>query len=267
MNNKYYLDTEFLEGTQSKRFGKQTQPTIDLISIGIVCEDNREYYAISKDFNLKEAWNRFERGETINNDGSRNYPSKIYWIRKTVLKPIFTELSFIDCQSSCNVLSNYGFTFNNLKKLIKRYGKTNKQIADEIIKFCRPISTKAKNLGVDAVIEPVDFPVFYGYYSDYDWVVFCWLFGKMRHLPFGFPMYCRDLKQIFDETLENRLMTHLPECSDQKEINSNENIPLCRKLTYYKCQPEYPKLKSEHNSLADAKWNKELHEFINNNLK
>jgi hypothetical protein len=61
---KYYIDTEFLEGTQSKKllgitYG-QTKPTIDLISIGIVAEDGREYYAISKDFNLKEAWNRFE---------------------------------------------------------------------------------------------------------------------------------------------------------------------------------------------------------------
>ena len=54
---KYFYDTEFLEGTQKKRWwniGKQ-KPTIDLISIGVVCEDGREYYAISKDFNLKEA--------------------------------------------------------------------------------------------------------------------------------------------------------------------------------------------------------------------
>ena len=42
---KYFLDTEFLEGTQKKWFG-QTKPTIDLISIGIVCEDGREYYAV-----------------------------------------------------------------------------------------------------------------------------------------------------------------------------------------------------------------------------
>ena len=61
---KYFYDTEFLEGKQDRRFlgikyGK-TLPTIDLISIGIVCEDGREYYAISKDFNLKEAWNRFD---------------------------------------------------------------------------------------------------------------------------------------------------------------------------------------------------------------
>ena len=33
---KYFLDTECLEGTQKTLSGK-TKPTIDLISIGIVC--------------------------------------------------------------------------------------------------------------------------------------------------------------------------------------------------------------------------------------
>jgi hypothetical protein len=45
----YYLDTEFIEGQQSLRlFGPTTFPTIDLISIGIVSQDGREYYAVSK---------------------------------------------------------------------------------------------------------------------------------------------------------------------------------------------------------------------------
>lgn len=30
---------------------------------------------------------------------------------------------------------------------------------------------------------------------DYDWVVFCWLFGPMVELPKGWPKFCRDLKQ------------------------------------------------------------------------
>lgn len=36
---------------------------------------------------------------------------------------------------------------------------------------------------------------FWAYFADYDWVVFCQLFGKMIDLPKGFPMYCNDLKQ------------------------------------------------------------------------
>lgn len=38
-------------------------------------------------------------------------------------------------------------------------------------------------------------PVFWGYYADYDWVVFCQLFGPMIELPKTFPKYCRDIKQ------------------------------------------------------------------------
>ena len=36
---KYFLDTEFIEGTQKSWFGRDTKSTIDLISIGIVAED------------------------------------------------------------------------------------------------------------------------------------------------------------------------------------------------------------------------------------
>lgn len=42
---RYFLDTEFIED------GK----TIDLISIGIVAEDGREYYAISTEFKARKA--------------------------------------------------------------------------------------------------------------------------------------------------------------------------------------------------------------------
>ncbi len=38
-------------------------------------------------------------------------------------------------------------------------------------------------------------PEFWGYYADYDWVLFCQLFGTMMDLPNGFPMFCRDLVQ------------------------------------------------------------------------
>lgn len=42
---RYFLDTEFIED------GK----TIDLISIGIMCEDGRSYYAISSEFSIEKA--------------------------------------------------------------------------------------------------------------------------------------------------------------------------------------------------------------------
>jgi hypothetical protein len=71
---------------------------------------------------------------------------------------------------------------------------------------------------------------FWGYYADYDWVVFCQIFGTMMDLPKGFPMYCRDIKQLCD-SLGN---PKLPEQSS-----------------------------TEHNALNDALWNKTAHEFLN----
>lgn len=72
-------------------------------------------------------------------------------------------------------------------------------------------------------------PEFWGYYADYDWVALCQLYGTMMDLPKGFPMFCRDVKQ------------------------------LCVSLG----DPELPKqLGPEHNALADALWTKHAWEFL-----
>ncbi|HEX2679582.1 MAG TPA: hypothetical protein VHM19_23190 [Polyangiales bacterium] len=42
-------------------------------------------------------------------------------------------------------------------------------------------------------------PEFWAYFADYDWVALCQLYGRMIDLPKGWPMYCRDLKQLADE--------------------------------------------------------------------
>lgn len=39
-------------------------------------------------------------------------------------------------------------------------------------------------------------PKFWGEWCAYDWVVFCWLFGRMIDLPEGFPMRCNDIIQL-----------------------------------------------------------------------
>lgn len=38
-------------------------------------------------------------------------------------------------------------------------------------------------------------PEFWAWYGNYDWVVFCWIWGRMIDLPQNFPMYCRDFRQ------------------------------------------------------------------------
>ena len=238
---KYFYDTEFLEGPQTKSLlglpvGK-TPPTIDLISIGIVSEDEREYYAVSKEFNLKEAWNQFDL--KINKAfpiGPEYY--KVYWIRENILKPIYYE--WVDKSES--------FTYKNFKRLLNKYGKTRKEIKKEVFDFVNPnlgwpiTSYSSSDLkeggylyeefekhnveGIDG--RYVAQPEFYGYYADYDHVVLSWLFGKMIDLPSGFPMYTKDLKQMLDV---------FPNTEKPKQTNS-------------------------HNALADAKWNFELYKVL-----
>lgn len=71
-----------------------------------------------------------------------------------------------------------------------------------------------------------DKPEFWGYYADYDWVVLCQLFGKMIDLPKGWPMWCREIKQL---------------CEDKGD-------------------PTLPKQNiGEHNALMDARWNREVY--------
>jgi hypothetical protein len=257
---KYFLDTEFIEGTQKRplilkgRLGNwmigYPKPTIDLISIGIVSEDNREYYAISKDFNLNEAWNRWQQRT---GEGDRNnIEPREYWIRENVLRPIFNELTYLDRHDD----KHSWFTYKNFKYLINKYGKTNKQIAEEIIKFTSPVQNIDKTIP-DHLQVAEQFkidrsnPEFYAYYADYDWVAFCWLFGKMIDLPRGFPKYCIDLKQMLDE----KAIVYDDDNYSQLDIKG--------KVEYLKTNSKYPKQTNEHNALADARWNKELYEFLN----
>lgn len=253
---KYFYDTEFLEGTQKKWFGN-SKPTIDLISIGIISEDNREYYAISKDFNLKEAWNRYElKHEQASGDMRNIFPEgrKVYWIRENVLKPIFKELLNPIMDSKDN---NFRvFNYKNLKTLVNKYGKSNKQIATEIKMF---IGTKETVENYEEVKHLLN-PKFYGYYSAYDHVALCWMFGKMINLPSGFPMYTIDLKQEMDNIVNNLLERE----NKRQDFLNQKHYTFEEGLSLFKTRKNYPKQSNEHNALADAKWNKELYEFLNN---
>ncbi len=71
-------------------------------------------------------------------------------------------------------------------------------------------------------------PRFWGYFSDYDWVTFCWIFGAMIDLPKSFPMWCLDLKQT---------MYHIG-------MNNKEGLPKPNEATV-------------HTAIADAIWTRD----------
>ena len=288
---KYFLDTEFLEGKQDKTFlgvkYGETKPTIDLISIGIVGEIQyetkiplekqfeymkeygmkftdkpqvtKEYYAISKDFNLKAAW-------------------KNEWVRENVLKPIYKELHDEENAYARQALyranvyireMEFNFCYKAFKRLLKKYGKTNKQIAHEIRLFVGCYTETTKKLDdnnnwfeeINTVIA--DNVQFYAHYADYDWVVFCQLFGTMMDLPKGFPMFAFDLKQELDEKLSGKMIR------DNQSLDARELVELRNLSTlkdrldwitkYSKC---YPKQTNEHNALQDAHFNYNLYKFL-----
>jgi len=91
---------------------------------------------------------------------------------------------------------------------------------------------------------------FYAYYADYDWVLFCSLFGRMIDLPKGFPMYCRDLKQMIDEQASFNCR------------NSDSSDAFEKSLLKIKEHTNYPKQENEHSALDDARWNLELYNFL-----
>lgn len=255
---KYFIDFEFLEGDvpcQIKGFNIprwliKPNNTIQPISVGICSSDDREYYAISKDFNLKEAWNRYDEIK----DGFRDFGltpnyKKVYWIRDNVLKPIFIELRAKEVEEyniaqRRNVVLDfptYSFCFKEFKRLINKYGKTNKQIAKEVKNFC--YSDKETRDGGGQFVNGVFFPnkypniEFYGYYSAYDHVALCWLFGKMIDLPKGFPMFAFDIQQQIEEY----------------KIDKEQ---LLKEIPQTNC----------HNSLSDALWNKNTYNWIQNKI-
>jgi len=249
---KYYIDTEFNEGFH-KAFMKPNRHFIDLISIGIAAEDGREYYSIAKEFDIYTAWNKSDA------------KGKTFWLRDNVLKPIWFELYTKEYEAGIDIeftneAADDNFTYLNFKKLIKKYGKTNKQIAEEIEKFVGKCSITSAETDLKLFTEGIQIiekPEFYAYYADYDWVAFCSLFGSMMQLPSNFPMFCKDLKQTLDETQESWL-----------EYSETEQNAYCLSNKLYsveqdlKCLSNYPKQENEHNALEDAKWNKKLHEFL-----
>jgi hypothetical protein len=128
---RYWFDTEFHE----------YPGILKLISIGIVCEDGREYYAQNSTTDL-----------SIVND----------WVREHVLPQLLP----------------YG----------DPCWKTLAEIRRTLIEFFAD--------------DPS--PEIWGWYADYDWVLFCWtIAGPMVALPEKFPRYCLDLRQtVFENQID-----------------------------------------------------------------
>jgi hypothetical protein len=155
---RYFMDCEFIDD------GK----TIDLISIGIVCEDGRELYAQSIDFSPKKAST---------------------WVWENVLPHL----------KICPNVPAYGPIEAHLPKEVRLHLKG--QCVDQQRGWLHDCPWRTREQLVHEIkifFNPSDGIELWGYYSAYDHVAFCQLFGTMMDLPKGYPMYTRDLKQWCD---------------------------------------------------------------------
>jgi len=150
----FFLDTEFHED------GK----TIDLISIALVGEDGRAFYALNKECDLRRAM-------------------KHDWVRENVLLPIYKEHVHGDRR-------NYlPFTRSTMRMIFDDFGMSRNTIKTKLL------SLMDFEVGDGSIAAPDEKPVIWAYFADYDWVAFCQLFGRMVDLPKGMPFFCMDLKQ------------------------------------------------------------------------
>jgi hypothetical protein len=136
------------------------------------------------------------------------------WVMENVIKP------HVGCYERRETGSKVFEYYLNAQKSVK----SREQIVQDILDFIPPESN----------------PEFWGYYADYDWIVFCQLFGTMMDLPDGYPMYCRDLKQEIDSIEKDYLLKiELP--PQAEDLN--------------------------HHALSDACWEKDCYTLVNESTR
>jgi 3' exoribonuclease, RNase T-like len=155
---KYYIDTEFAEnGT-----------TIDLISIGVVCEDGRKYYAQHSDLYLKNV-NSWVRDNVI------SQLKRCYHLEKMRCQRIMNSDDF-------EYHHNQGQCMSRRRWVQSCPWRTREQMEHDLLDF------------IDN-----DKPEFYGWITSYDFIMLCQIFCGFENLPSIWPHYIKDLQCVLDE--------------------------------------------------------------------
>lgn len=143
-------DLEFLEDGR----------TIELISIGMVCDDGREYYAVNAA--LADWWGSGRR--------LRRRIQKHQWLMENVVPHLPKP------HGDWNLHMPESWLFNYRDPAVK----SREQIADEVMDFIRAA-------GPDVQL--------WANYGAYDHVCLAQLWGRMIDLPEGVPMFTHDIQQ------------------------------------------------------------------------
>jgi hypothetical protein len=145
----YWYDTEFLEDGR----------TIDLISIGIVSSDGREYYAVSDETTRGKLNRRIRKHD---------------WLMANVVPSLPKPYGDWNLHMPKSWLFNYDAP----------EVKPRTRIADQVRDFLLAGATE---------------PELWAYYGAYDHVVLNQLWGPMVGHPEGIPMWTNDLMQLWQQ--------------------------------------------------------------------
>lgn len=153
MTSRYFYDTEFIEDGR----------TIDLISIGIVADDGREYYAVNSEAPMdrirENDWLMRNVVGSLPITGRRSMETYLAHSQNSYPKP---STAFIELDKAATVV------------------RPRQVIANEVRDFL---------LAGDGDIE------LWANYAATDFVALYQLFGPMVELPDGIPMFTHDLQQ------------------------------------------------------------------------
>jgi hypothetical protein len=175
---RIYYDTEFIENGS----------TIDLISIGMVAEDGREYYAVNSEI---DQWVP---------DGSEKLHKRISshdWLMRNVVPHL--PLTSPPSRSS----NTWIWSLDRKSLLVKPRWV----IANEVREF---------------ILATPD-PSLWAWYAAYDHVCLCQLWGPMIWLPKGVPMWTNDLKQE-TERLGNPELPSMPGVAEHNALSDAREV-------------------------------------------
>lgn len=184
---RYWYDTEFLEDGR----------TIELISIGIVASDGREYHAVVADGD----WNRVLLSPWLVAHVVPHLPLA----RADVLASYLAGHPGTTLRDVCDLV-----TLDRLDPVVKPRALIAVEVRDFLLGTRRDASASPVELWAD--------------YAAYDHVALCQLWGRMIDLPAGVPMFTSDVQQ---EAARLNLRELLP-AQHIGEHNALEDARMCR---------------------------------------
>lgn len=158
----FFYDCEFLE----------TGRTIDLISIGVVSLDGREYYAVNE---------AIETDDTLHRDICRHT-----WLVRNVVRHLPLRVT-------------RGKPVYHLPDLADRNARFSLGLDDSRVLPLRVIRNQLRDFIAADSPNRADHEL-WAYYGAYDHVALCQLWGTMFSLPGCVPMFTHELVQLWETT-------------------------------------------------------------------